>query len=1109
MRISTYGLCLGLWTGSAGMALAQQPAASAAANRPATTFPTSARATELAGPLFEKGDYAGAIREYLLVPSSDSGYVSTLGDLSVAYLRNKQFAEAAATSRRAIELRQHSAQPYLVLADAEESFKNEAATLQAYADGLRRFPYNQPLYFSQGVSLDMLKRRPEALLSWQRSLELSPLHSGTHYQLAWLALEQGQTARALISLLTYLALEPDSEGSHTVLSLAESIAAGTMEVEEKEREKPFVPNQAFKELDLLLNSRASLRKEYTSKVKFDASIVKQAQLLVEKFPAAGPNETDLWLRAYGPMVEALRRDDNLTAFTYLILYSADDKRAAKWVDTNKKKVERMSTAVAGALLSLRARQQVAGQPAGTYRPGWFSDGDLVAIGEADNQSGTLANRRGPWLTIDGAGCVTEEGAYVANMPVGPWREYHANSRLQKEVSYNAEGKFDGRYVEYFSNGARMVDGTYKAGTIVGKVNKYHYCGALSGVEPYENGDINGEALYYYPDGKLQRRAIYRSDKLEGPSINYYPDGKPETRFGYVADQRQGPFEVFYTTGQLERKGGYEQGELHGDYQDFHANGQLANTGRYDKGRQVGRWQTFYASGKPSEDQTFDPATGELHGTYKDYDAQGRLSAETDYVQGRVARVAYFDVAGKLLSQTKINAKGQTSFKGLHPDGKVAVTGSYLDGNRDGEWRWFRRDGSLSTVRRYQQGKQQGAEELYTSTGRLRQRTSYQAGALQGLYERFFDHGQLQRTGFYQAGQQQGTWQEYYVTGQLSREYNLEGEDLHGYTRDYTPGGQLTQERWLQYDRPRSIVTFDSTGQVIDRLSIEPDTKALTLRYPGGQPRIASNWLCYQYQGDEKWLLPNGKTEISTSYYQGQREGAFRRYHPVTGQLVQQGQYRSGQPEGEWIAYFPSGKVKIKSSYRAGSLEGELQVFFENGQPERVAQYANDELNGPLRVYNMSGELVLEKMYDNGELLGYRGPDAPTGPLLPAGAAIGTRFANGRPAATETYQKGQLTGPRTYYYSSGQVYRRLENNADGQLHGLTVTYYPNGKVQEEEPYRFDELHGRARYFRPDGTLEREETYRAGEKAGPTVYYDAQGKKPLRTDHYWNAHLYGNR
>ena len=1100
MRVFTYGLFLGLWAGTTVVARAQQQPA---------TLPTAIRAAELAGPLYQKGDYAGAIREYLLVPSSDSGYVNTQGELAVAYLQSKQYPEAVAASRRAIALHQHSAQPYLVLADAEENLKHESATFQAYADGLKRFPYNQFLYFNQGVSFDAARRRPEALLNWQRSLELAPLHPGTHYQLAWLALEQGQTSRALISLLAYLALVPDGESSQGALILAEKIAAGAMEVEEKDREKSFVPNQAFQDLDLLITSRAALRKDYTSKVKFDASIVKQAQLLVEKFPAAGPNEIDLWLRAYGPLVEALRRDDNLTAFTYLILYSADDKRAAKWVDANKKKVERMSGAVASALLSLRTRQQVVGQPAGVRRSGWFADGHLVGLGEAENQNGELVNRRGPWLIIDEEGCVTEEGTFsAAGKMEGRWREYHENGRLYKDLNYNAEGQLDGRYVEYFNNGAPLVEGTYQAGTIVGKVNLYHYCGELREVDSYTNGDINGEVLYYYPTGKLQRRATYRADKLEGPSVNYYPDGTVETKFTYAADQRQGEFEVFYPGGQLERKGRYEQGELHGDYQDFHSNGQLATSGRYEHDKPVGSWQVFYASGKPSEDKTYDPATGELNGPYKDYDAQGRLSNVLDYAQGRVTRVTYFDAAGQPLSQTAVAKKGRTTIKGQRSDGTLLVTGTYLDGNMSDEWRWFRRDGSLSMVRHYRQGKQEGTEELYTSTGRVRQRTNYQDGELEGLYEGFFDHGQLQRTGYYQAGQQRGTWRQYYPTGQLSQEYNLNGDDLHGYSRNYTPGGQLTQERWLRYDRPLNITTFDSTGQVLDRIDVAPTTKSMTLHYPGGKPRVESGWLCYEYQGSEKWLLPNGKTEISTAFNQDRREGEFRRYHPITGQLVEKGAYRNGQPEGEWMSYFPSGKLSMKSNYRAGNREGDLQTYFENGQPDRRAHYAGNELDGALRIYNMTGELVLEKVYDSGELLGFRGPGSAAGALQPVGA-INATFANGKPSATETYVKGQLAGPRTYYYSSGQVYRRLSNNADGQLHGPVITYYPTGKVQEEENYLFDELHGRARYYRPDGSLEHEVTYRCGEKAGPTVYYDAQGKKAVRTDYYWNAQLYGTR
>ncbi|UYZ62951.1 tetratricopeptide repeat protein [Hymenobacter weizhouensis] len=1102
MRVFTYGTLLGLWAGAAAAAYGQQQPA---------TVPTAAQALQEGVALHDKGDYAGAIRQYLLVPSSDTGYVSVQGELALSYLLNKQYREAADASRRAIALRMHHAQPYYVLAEAEENLKHMPETFQAYTEGLKRFPYNQLLWFNQGVSHDALKQRPAALASWQRSLELDPLHPGTHYQLAWLALEQGQTARALISLLTFLAIRPDAENSRDVLVLAERIASNEMEVEEKEREKPFVPNEAFQELDLLLTSKVALRKDYTSRVKFDANLVKQAQLLVEKFPAAGPRETDLWLRAYGPMVEALRRDDNLTPFTYMILLSAEDKRPAQWVKSNKSKVERMSQAVAGALLRLRIQQPVAGQPAETRRDAWFQDGYVQGIGAGTSKDGKLETLRGPWLIIDKAGAVMEEGSFTEDgYRTGRWREHHPNGQLAKELNYGAQGLLEGRYVEYHDNGALSIEGTYKAGKVVGSVKLYHYCGEVREVRPYENGDVSGEALFYYPNGKLQRRATYRADKLEGRATNYYPDGTVEATYTFAADQRQGPFEVFYADKQLERKGSYEQNELHGEYQEFHSNGQLASTGRYNHGKQAGRWQVFYASGKPSEDKNFDLATGELHGAFKDYDRDGRLTSEVQYNQGRIAGVTFLDGAGRQLSQTTVAKKGRTAVKGLYPDGSLHFTGSYQDGNLAEEWRWFRRNGTLATVRHYRSGKQEGVEEFYAATGRVTQRNHYQDGQLNGLSETYYAHGQLQRTGYYAGGEQQGTWRQYYPTGQLSEEYNLQDGRLHGQTRSYTPAGQLSRERWLEYERELTVTTFDSTGRVVDRIQVQPTTKSLTVHYPNGKPRIENGWLCYDYQGTEKWLLPNGKTEITVNLDLGQRQGPYRRYDPLTGQLVEEGTYRNGKREGEWKYYYATGKPLRRGTYRAGNMEGEWLRYFENGQVEARSVYENDELNGPLRLYNMQGELLLEKVYANGELLGFRspGPDGQaSGDVKPLGA-INTTFANGKPAASETYQKGTLSGARTYYYSSGQVYRRAQNTPDGQLNGQLTTYYPTGKVQEEEAYRFDELHGRCRYYRPDGTLEREETYRCGEKAGPTIYYNAQGK-PLRTDYYWNTHVYETR
>ncbi len=161
---------------------------------------------------------------------------------------------------------------------------------------------------------------------------------------------------------------------------------------------------------------------------------------------------------------------------------------------------------------------------------------------------------------------------------------------------------------------------------------------------------------------------------------------------------------------------------------------------------------------------------------------------------------------------------------------------------------------------------------------------------------------------------------------------------------------------------------------------------------------------------------------------------------------------------------------------------------------------------------MLGELIAEKLYEDNELVSFRSPGADGKPgaaaWQPLVGQVSTAFANGKPAVAESYKGGYFSGTRTYYYRNGQVFRRAQNSQEGTLQGVLTTYYPNGKVQEEENYAHDELHGRSRYYRPDGTLEREETYRAGEKYGPTVYYDTQGK-PLKKEIHWNTFVYEAR
>ncbi|TGE21972.1 tetratricopeptide repeat protein [Hymenobacter aquaticus] len=1101
MRISTYGALVALCALSGVSVRAQQR-------------PTLANSTQIlreAVALHDQGKYPEAISQYLTVPASDTAYVRVQHELALSYLSNKQYKEAVEAGRRAIALRVHNPQVYNIVAAAEEELGNVPAALKLYAEGLRQFPYSQALWQNQGITLSSSGDAKGALASLQRSAELMPVRANTHFALGYLALRQGQTAHALLGLLTFLAIQPDGARSNSVLVMAEQLASNAVELDAKDRLPSTQPNAAFQELDELLNSKVALRKDYVSKVKFDANVVKQLQLLVEKFPAADADPNDFLLRFYSPMIRALRQEDNLTAFTYLALSSANDKKAAQWVKSNKARVTKMGQAVADALNELRTYQVVQRDGKAQRLKGWYNDDDqLVAIGDGEKGAKDFS-MRGPWLLIDEEGSVTEEGSFSASsLRTGTWRVFFPDGQVQMVKSYDDQGKLHGAYTEYHDNGAISAVGTYVHGALDGPLKLHRYCGSVSEVRPFKQGEITGESVFYYADGKVEGRTNYRAGKKEGADINNYPDGTLEAEYAFVADQRQGPFVVNYPDKTLERKGAYDKNELHGPYTGYFPNGKVFQTGTYDHGKIVGLWKEYYRTGKLSSEETHN-AAGELHGTYRDYDADGVLSMEQEYELGRITRVTFFDKAGKVLAKTDVK-KGKTPVQGLRPTGKPRYTGAYLNGQPDGEWRWTYRNGTTETIRHYSGGKLNGLVEQYHANGKLKSRQNYTDGEADGYYESFYEDGQPQQTGFYQHDQRQGLWRDYYVDGRLSEEYYFRNDAQEGPSRSFTPAGKLAEQRRYEAGRLLQVVALDSTGKEISRQEITPETKEYALRYPSGNVRYRMPMLCYDEQGSGAWLTPGGAPEATIGMRRGQREGAYTGTW-YTGKTVAEGQFKGGSREGEWKTYFPSGALSTRGPYRNGKLEGEWTTYFENGKTESVGTYRDGELEGPFRVYNMLGELLVEKHYEQGNIIGYRAGGAdgqPKGEVTAFETGNGplkTQFANGKPAVEEAYKDLYVDGTRTYYYSTGQVYRR-SHTQNSVLTGKLETFYPDGKPMEEENYLHDELHGRCRYYRPDGTLEREVTYRSGERSGPTVYYDAQGK-PTRTDYYWNNYVYGSK
>ncbi|MBO2012462.1 toxin-antitoxin system YwqK family antitoxin [Hymenobacter negativus] len=1071
------------------------------------TWPKPGQLVKEGVELHDKEDYAGAVAKYQAVTPGDSSYATAQSELALSLHTSGKNEEAVAAARRAIALNPFEPQTYNTLAYSQQQLKQVEAAQATYQQALHLFPYSQNLHYNQGVMLLETGQHAAALASLEHALELNPMHPNSHRLLGLLAAQQGQTAHALMSWLLYLALADAGTNSHNMLVQAERLSQGVPVVEDKEKEKPFVTNEAFAELDQLLESKVALQKNYVSKVKFDAAVVKQTQLLVEKFPTEGAAD-DFWVRVYGPVVAALRKDDNLTAFTYLVLQSANDTKATQWVKSNKNKVESMLRAMLPPLLALRAQQQVAGGSAGQRLAAWYNDGKPEGLGPGSTENDKFKHVAGDWISLDTQGSVDATGRYnAAGQRVGLWKVLRPDGTIEKTFLYNEQGEREGLAREFHANGQPSYDIPYRAGKVEGTVTVFNECGARVSTRSFKNDQLDGPYATYYDNGQLQKRATLHNDKIDGVEEGFYLDGTPEYTTTLANGVKQGAFATYFSDKTLETKGSYDKGEYEGPYIAYFSNGTVREEGKYAKGKRLGVWKTYFRNGKLSVEKSYDEA-GELHGIYHDYDETGHLYSDLDYAHGRVTRLRYYDHTGKTLSDQPIK-KGLTAIQSLDENGTKYASGSYLEGQMTGEWKWFYRDGAVREISQYAKGDKTGKSEYFHHNGQLERRVRYDAnGDEDGYYEQYTKDGQPVTTGYYLAGQRHGQWKDYYANGRVSEEYEYFKGETNGPGRSFEPGGKLTQERLSEFDKLRRITTYDSTGKVLTVVELKPDTKEFSFRYPSGKPLYQTGITCYNSSGPSTWYRADGSIESTYTQVDGRRNGPYKSTFP-NGKPDRVGEFRAGRSHGEWLLHYPNGQLLQKGSYRDGEEEGEWTSYFPNGQVEWVQHYDAGELHGLSRRFNPAGELLVEKTFEHGDLVSFRGPDAQAAfqPLANLSGPVATTFPNGKPASSETFDHNLPTGSATFYYASGEVFRRTSFQK-GVRTGLLESFYPGGKRMEEEHYLHGELNGRCRYYRPDGTLEREESYRSGERSGPTTYFNAAGK-PQRTDVYWNAIVYDGK
>ncbi len=137
-------------------------------------------------------------------------------NLGMGHLNKKQYAEAEAAFKKAIELKADHVNAHTQLAsvyNAQKKFdlaaESSAAASKYSAAAPGAAGGNAELSYNQGVTLFNGQKFAEAKAAFESATKADPMHALAHYQLGMTALNLGDFALAVSSLEKYLALDPN------------------------------------------------------------------------------------------------------------------------------------------------------------------------------------------------------------------------------------------------------------------------------------------------------------------------------------------------------------------------------------------------------------------------------------------------------------------------------------------------------------------------------------------------------------------------------------------------------------------------------------------------------------------------------------------------------------------------------------------------------------------------------------------------------------------------------------------------------------------------------------------------------------------------------------
>ena len=557
----------------------------------------------------------------------------------------------------------------------------------------------------------------------------------------------------------------------------------------------------------------------------------------------------------------------------------------------------------------------------------------------------------------------------------------------------------GKYYEWWPNGSKKVDGTYRFGLMYGRWKFFFENGKILSAGSYSDGKghssidlvnaipkegISGLWTFWNREGRKVEEGYYNKNGTEKGNWAFWDlDGKK--RLGKKID-----YETFKNIGSFK-----------------HLDGVFLVTGPIDGAN------TVYTQAHGAI------RNGKLDGAWTFWDNDGLLSAKKHY-DGGIPRGQYttYHPSGHKLA-----------------DGIVKGLDNYRNLVKDGKWLFWDEKGTLKEEVHYKNGRREGLTTYYSLTGNESAKIQYKEDLpWSGEWTLWYLDGAKKESGFYDQGKKEGPWSAWYNSGQKKHVMNFKNSKKHGLYTEWNEDGRLTKD--IEYDMgmplTEYVVEYQGDGY-------------LELNRRNGE--LSGSWI--------KWYA-NGKKSEEGVYKYDKKGGLWTGWYE-NGQKRYHSKYIDGKPDGTHAEYDHEGRLVANIEYNEGNIISEYHVVHdEDGLTE---YYKKDGvLNGKWTRWYPSGEKAEEGLYEQGKRSGvwkgwFKSKKKRYSAFYESGKRSGT-YSEWNVKGKKTKEIDYKDGVRIKEYlviKDGKGYMEI-NKLYGKLDGSWVKWYTDGKKEEEGEYK---------------------------------------------------------